>query len=39
MTRTVTLQYPGCLNEAVIMHELLHALGKCAALSTESILR
>ena len=26
-TRTVTLQHPGCLYEAIIMHELLHTLG------------
>lgn len=28
MIRTVTLQHPGCLYEAIIMHELLHTLGK-----------
>ncbi|CAF0748921.1 unnamed protein product [Adineta steineri] len=27
MARTVTLQHPGCIGEAHIMHELLHALG------------
>ena len=25
--RIVTLQHPGCLSEAIIMHELLHTLG------------
>ena len=37
MTRTVTLQYPGCLSEGIIMHELLHALGEYVALLTESV--
>ncbi len=27
MERTVTLQYPGCIDEGRIMHELLHTLG------------
>jgi hypothetical protein len=27
MTRTVTLQHPGCIDEGRIMHELLHTLG------------
>jgi hypothetical protein len=25
--RTVSLQYPGCIDNGRIMHELLHALG------------
>ncbi len=28
MNRTVNLQYPGCIDQARIMHELLHTLGK-----------
>ncbi|UJR32473.1 hypothetical protein I4U23_019935 [Adineta vaga] len=27
LNRTVTLQYPGCIDEGRIMHELLHVLG------------
>jgi predicted SprT family Zn-dependent metalloprotease len=27
MNRTVTLEYPGCFVEGIIMHELLHTLG------------
>ncbi|UJR11875.1 hypothetical protein I4U23_016054 [Adineta vaga] len=27
MTRTVTLQHPGCIDDGRVMHELLHALG------------
>jgi hypothetical protein len=27
MERTVSLQYPGCIDEGRIMHELLHTLG------------
>ena len=27
MNRTVNLQYPGCIDDGRIMHELLHTLG------------
>lgn len=26
--RTVSLEYPGCFSTGIVMHELLHALGR-----------
>ncbi len=27
MERTLTLEYPACFNEGIVLHELLHVLG------------
>lgn len=34
VNHTVTLEYPGCLDDARIMHELLHTLGNLLIVET-----